>query len=86
MAISNQTVLKKMSNEIQEAMLAHENDQQLREHIRSVRLLADLLLDENKVETKTSHRSVQEPTAEEVRQMMGTDKAELIPNEQRNNH
>ncbi|TGB02647.1 YwdI family protein [Halobacillus salinus] len=66
MAISNQTVLKKMSNEIQEAMLQHGNEQKVREHVRSVRLLADLLLDQD-----SSKQSVVGPTSEEVRAMMG---------------
>ncbi|WP_082232606.1 YwdI family protein [Halobacillus massiliensis] len=77
MAISNQSILKKMSSEIQEAMLNHEDDHKLREHVRAVRLLADLVLDQ---ETSSSlsgrsqqQGSVQEPTAEEIRRMMGSD-------------
>lgn len=77
MAISNQTVLKKMSNEIQEAMLQHGNDQKVREHVRSVRLLADLLLDQD-----TSQHSVKGPTSEEVRAMMGERKS-TPPTEER---
>ncbi|MCA0971084.1 YwdI family protein [Halobacillus litoralis] len=67
MAISNQTVLKKMSNEIQEAMLQHGNDEKVKEHVRSVRLLADLFLEQE----TSSKRSVIEPTSDEVRAMMG---------------
>ncbi|QHT48215.1 YwdI family protein [Halobacillus sp. ACCC02827] len=70
MAITNQTVLKKMSNEIQEAMLQYGDEQKVREHVRSIRLLADLLLEEEPVRTEAP---VQEPTAEEVRRMMGVD-------------
>ncbi|MBA2175204.1 YwdI family protein [Halobacillus locisalis] len=66
MAISNQTVLKKMSNEIQEAMLQHGNEEKVKEHVRSVRLLADLLLDQD-----NQQRSVIEPTSQEVQAMMG---------------
>ncbi|CDQ18772.1 hypothetical protein SAMN05192559_101588 [Halobacillus karajensis] len=72
MAITNQTVLKKMSSEIQEAMLKHGNEQKVREHIRSVKLLADLLLEEESG-TETIPSKVQEPTVEEVRKMMGAD-------------
>ena len=66
MAISNQTVLNKMANEIQEAMLQHGNEEKVKEHVRSVRLLADLLLDQD-----TEQRSVIEPTSQEVQAMMG---------------
>ncbi|SFK60468.1 hypothetical protein SAMN04487936_1224 [Halobacillus dabanensis] len=73
MAITNQTVLKKMSSEIQEAMLQHGDQQKVREHVRSVKLLADLLLEEESSTTQ-SPSSVQEPTVEEIRKMMGADK------------
>lgn len=74
MAITNRTVLKKMSNEIQEAMLQHGNEQKVREHVRSVRLLADLLLDQEESPAPQPTPSTQEPTVEEIRQMMGNDK------------
>lgn len=70
MAISNQTILKKMSAEIQEAMLHHTEDQKLREHVRSVKLLADLLLEEESSHSPTM-REESRPTAEEIRKMMG---------------
>ncbi|UOQ95034.1 YwdI family protein [Halobacillus shinanisalinarum] len=73
MAITNQTILKKMSSEIQEAMLNHGDDQQVREHIRAVKLLSDLVLEEGP-NSKQTQGSVQEPTAEEIRKMMGADK------------
>ncbi|WP_226581524.1 YwdI family protein [Halobacillus litoralis] len=73
MAITNQTVLKKMSSEIQEAMLQHGNEQKVREHVRSVKLLADLLLDEG-TGNHQPESSVQEPTVDEIRKMMGADK------------
>ncbi|WP_101842334.1 YwdI family protein [Halobacillus sp. Marseille-P3879] len=78
MAISNQTILKKMSGEIQEAMLNHGDDHRVREHVRAVKLLADLVLDEGSSNpsvsgpsTAKSPSSVQEPTVEEIRKMMG---------------
>ncbi|KHE72085.1 YwdI family protein [Halobacillus sp. BBL2006] len=73
MAITNQTVLKKMASEIQEAMLQHGDERKVREHVRSVKLLADLLLEEETTSPKPT-RSVEEPTVEEVRKMMGADK------------
>ncbi|MFZ0368031.1 MAG: YwdI family protein [Halobacillus sp.] len=77
MAIPNQSVLKKMSSEIQEAMLQHGDEQKVREHIRSVRLLADLFLEQGQEDTTPSKQGSQkmhEPTADEIRQMMGADK------------
>ncbi|MGP4076440.1 YwdI family protein [Halobacillus sp. K22] len=77
MAISNQSVLKKMSSEIQEAMLQHGDEQKVREHIRSVRLLADLFLEQGQEETVSSNKGSQtmhEPTVDEIRKMMGADK------------
>ncbi|GGF21420.1 hypothetical protein GCM10010954_20310 [Halobacillus andaensis] len=77
MAISNQTILKKMSSEIQEAMLNHGEDSRVREHVRAVKLLADLVLDEGSASSSSSFASqtssVQEPTVEEIRKMMGSD-------------
>ncbi|WP_173918514.1 YwdI family protein [Halobacillus sp. Marseille-Q1614] len=78
MAISNQTILKKMSSEIQEAMLNHGDDHKFREHVRAVRLLADLVLEQETSPSGPSastlkESSVQEPTVEEIRRMMGSD-------------
>lgn len=81
MAITHQTVLKKMSSEIQEAMLQHGNEHKVREHVRSVKLLADLLLEEDPG-SESSSSSAQEPTVEEVRKMMGADKQPSQPKNQ----
>ncbi|MYL49558.1 hypothetical protein GLV98_08670 [Halobacillus litoralis] len=80
MAITNETVLKKMSSEIQEAMLQHGNEQKVREHVRSVKLLADLLL-EDETSTQRSPAAVQEPTVEEIRKMMGAGNPEPVQKE-----
>ncbi|UOR11176.1 YwdI family protein [Halobacillus amylolyticus] len=74
MAITNQTILKKMSSEIQEAMLNHGDDHKVREHIRAVKLLSDLVLEEGSDSKQTTAGAVQEPTVEEIRKMMGADK------------
>ncbi|WP_085506312.1 YwdI family protein [Thalassobacillus devorans] len=78
MAISNETVLKKMMNEIQEAMANHGETASVREHVRAVRLLCDLMLDdrpapdtEERVSSYPDPTDVSEPTADEVRAMMG---------------
>ncbi|WP_181347744.1 YwdI family protein [Thalassobacillus sp. CUG 92003] len=70
MAVSNQTVLTKMSHEIQEAMAKQgESTSSVREHVRAVRLMCDLLLDEQAPQELSP--SVQEPTEAEIRKMMG---------------
>ncbi|MBN8234941.1 YwdI family protein [Halobacillus kuroshimensis] len=74
MAVTNHSVLKRMANEIQEAMLQHGNEPKVREHVRSVKLLAELLLEEES-QGGRPEPSVNEPTAEEIRKMMGADKA-----------
>ncbi|REJ09322.1 YwdI family protein [Halobacillus trueperi] len=80
MAITNKTVLKKMSSEIQEAMLQHGNEQKVREHVRSVKLLADLLLEED-TSPQSTPAVVQEPTVEEIRKMMGAGNPEPVQEE-----
>ncbi|WP_077623505.1 YwdI family protein [Sediminibacillus massiliensis] len=48
MAISNQSVLNKMQKELKEAMAKEGQTNAVREHVRAVRLLCDLILDEDK--------------------------------------
>ncbi|WP_053218045.1 YwdI family protein [Virgibacillus senegalensis] len=47
MAISNQTVLAKMMSELQEALVKKDKTAAVREHVRAVRLLCDLVLEED---------------------------------------
>ena len=68
MSITNDAVLKKMMKEVQEAM-GKQDHASIREHVRAVKLLCDLVLDEE----SASSGSVQEPTAAELRKMMGDD-------------
>ncbi|SDK16350.1 YwdI family protein [Sediminibacillus albus] len=46
MAITNQAVLRKMGNELQEALAKQDQTEAVREHVRAVRLLCDLILDD----------------------------------------
>ncbi|MFG6114005.1 YwdI family protein [Halobacillus sp. MO56] len=76
MAISNQAVLKKMMNEIQEAMQKNSETSSVREHVRAIRLLCDLMLDERPEQSTGSSAypdpaEVDEPTTAEIRKMMG---------------
>ncbi|MFD1020031.1 YwdI family protein [Thalassobacillus hwangdonensis] len=68
MSITNDAVLKKMMKEVQEAM-GKQDHASVREHVRAVKLLCDLVLDEE----GSSPGNVQEPTAAELRKMMGDD-------------
>ncbi|MBM7551826.1 YwdI family protein [Thalassobacillus pellis] len=83
MVITNASILKKMMKEIQEA-LEDGRSSTVRERVRAIRLLCDLVLEEDEDENAiTSHENVtkrkespsevNEPTAEEIRQMMGED-------------
>ncbi|MDC3425087.1 YwdI family protein [Aquibacillus sp. 3ASR75-11] len=63
MAISNRAVLKKMQIEIQEA-LRKEHTEFVREHIRAVRLLCDLVLEEDKTNSEN-------PSKKELDAMIG---------------
>ncbi|SDM51568.1 YwdI family protein [Sediminibacillus halophilus] len=47
MAISDQTVLTKMMSELQEALAKKDQTAAIREHVRTVRLLCDLMLEED---------------------------------------
>ncbi|QTN00917.1 hypothetical protein ERJ70_17465 [Sediminibacillus dalangtanensis] len=64
MAISNQTVLTKMMSELQEALEKKDETAAIREHVRSVRLLCDLMLEEDNAAAGT------EPE-QELMKMMG---------------
>lgn len=74
--ITNQSVLKKMAEELQSAQQNSSDHGKVKQHARAIRLLADLLLDdkEEKVDQKpTVHKSV--PEELELRKMMGTEQA-----------
>ncbi|WP_028784165.1 YwdI family protein [Thalassobacillus devorans] len=76
MAISNEAVLKKMMTEIQEAMQKNGETSLVREHVRAVRLLCDLMLEEHAAHSSGSSAypdptEVDEPTTAEIRKMMG---------------
>ncbi|MFZ3578544.1 YwdI family protein [Virgibacillus sp. DJP39] len=45
MAISNETILKKMMDELQQAQTKAANHDQMAKHIGNVRLLSDLIMD-----------------------------------------
>ncbi|MCT2538257.1 YwdI family protein [Aquibacillus koreensis] len=70
MAISDQTVLTKMMNELQEALNKSGQTNVVREHVRAVRLLCDLILDSEPESTGTTEPK---PSIDqlELKKMMG---------------
>lgn len=68
MAITNQAVLQKMVNELQQAMAKGERSDSVREHVRAVRLLCDLILDEDETPVKQVSQLDQDL---ELKKMMG---------------
>lgn len=70
MAISNQTAIRKMIEELQQALNGTKSEERTREHIRAVRLLCDLILEE---ETGSS----QAGSEQELQKMIGSLNASL---------
>ncbi|MRG86256.1 YwdI family protein [Salinibacillus xinjiangensis] len=62
MPVSDQKVLRKMMNEVQKAMENQHDATKMKEHIKSVRLLTDLFIDE---ESSTSETDVLAKLTEE---------------------
>lgn len=54
MAISNQAAINKMISELQQALNSSPSDEKAREHIRAVRLLCDLMLEEEPASSQVS--------------------------------
>ena len=75
MAVSNAHMLQRMEQELQLAKTA-ESEQTMQTHLGHVRLLCDLLLDKDSVDTKsvTSTKVAQNPniSTKEMQAMMGT--------------
>ncbi|MCD5324007.1 MULTISPECIES: YwdI family protein [Pontibacillus] len=46
MSVSYDQILQKMMKEVQEASLGQSNPEKVKEHVRAVKLLSDLILDE----------------------------------------
>lgn len=66
MAISNQAAIEKMINELQQALAQGSSEVKTREHVRAVRLLCDLILEE---ESKPEPAATS--SAQELEKMMG---------------
>lgn len=75
MTVSNQQLLQRMNKEIEEAQMNHGDAARVREHVRAVKLLCDLILEEEETPARADSPQVtedsSEPTAAEIRKMMG---------------
>lgn len=75
MTVSNQQLLQRMNKEIEEAQMNHGDAGRVREHVRAVKLLCDLILEEEGTSARADSPQVteksSEPTAAEIRKMMG---------------
>ncbi|SIS40989.1 YwdI family protein [Salimicrobium flavidum] len=75
MTVSNQQLLQRMNKEVEEALASHGDSARVREHVRAVQLLCDLVLEEEKTSAREEafqpSDNNSKPTAAEVRKMMG---------------
>ncbi|ASN04012.1 YwdI family protein [Virgibacillus necropolis] len=81
MAIPNETILKKMMHELQQAQLSQSNHSQMVRHIENVRLLSDLIVDDGHVEQQERSRSPKAISDDEMKAMFGSGTSSKKTNE-----
>lgn len=72
MAIPNETIVKKMMHELQQAQLHQTNPRQLVRHIENVRLLSDLIIDVEQVEPEKGSIGPKDIFDDEMKAMLGS--------------
>ncbi|WP_404455986.1 YwdI family protein [Virgibacillus necropolis] len=72
MAIPNETILKKMMHELQQAQSYQNNQRQMVKHIENVRLLSDLLIDGEQDELVKKSTNSMDISSEEMKAMLGS--------------
>ncbi|GGB35031.1 hypothetical protein GCM10011409_10630 [Lentibacillus populi] len=86
MSVTNSTVIRKIIKEAEQAKEKQTDDKQMLKHIANVKLLCELLLEEEGPLQANSN----EITADEIRTMMGTTNHQLVeqqqPNHSKNDH
>lgn len=70
MAVANEKIIRKMTHELNQAKINQNNHAEMIKHIASVRLLCDLLIDEE----PTARGDVNEISPEEMKAMIGAEK------------
>jgi Family of unknown function (DUF5327) len=73
MAVANDTILQKMTRELEQAKQEQHNQPEMLKHIANIRLLCDLFLTEENSQT-TSNPNQTEFSSVEIKAMVGEDK------------
>lgn len=71
MAIPNETILIKMMNELKEAQLNQNNHRQMVKHIENVRLLSELIIEEDSVGPESKSAIPKNISDDEMKAMLG---------------
>lgn len=66
MAVANEKIIRKMINELQQALEVEANPQAMVQHVSSVRLLCELIMDDD-----TAEKDNTEISADEMKAMIG---------------
>ena len=84
-AVANETIIKKMIQELVRAQEVQQNHKQMKKHIEHVRLLSDLLLEEERGERQGSVQPVDSANRSEaeLRMMMGSQAKPTAPKEKK---
>ena len=83
MAVANETIIKKMIQELVRAQEAQRNHEKMKKHIENVSLLSDLLLEGEREGQQVSSQSVKpaDISEAELRTMMGSQEKPKIHKE-----
>ncbi|CDO05108.1 YwdI [Oceanobacillus picturae] len=83
MAVANETIIQKMMKELQQAKANKYDDRIVQQHVRSVRLLCDLFLEDEQT-TQSETTKIDDISTEELKAMMGKDATGKQSNKQQN--
>ena len=70
MAVANEKIIQKMINELQQALLVGANPQAMERHVSSVKLLCELIMEDD-----TTEKNNTEISADEMKAMIGESQA-----------
>lgn len=80
MAVANETIINKMMQELTEAKTNPHHKETLNKHIEHVKLLCELILDEERPHSNIKTEDKTKITAEEMKAMMGQSQAQTLQN------
>jgi hypothetical protein len=84
MAVANETIIQKMMKELQQAKANKYDDRIVQQHVRSVRLLCDLFLEDEQTTQSDTTTKIDDISTEELKAMMGKDVTGKQSNKQHN--